>query len=160
MTAAGSRGRSSGRSAGTHVRPWTAPPPGRASFHCSPSRLLGLGLARLPRNSHIPTAGCLSADGASHLPRESDTWKRRIPNCDPGRRGARGTTSPRKPRVGHAPCLFVLPVLPGPQAAPRQRRAPRGGRCFSLLFDVNGWFIRVIFLFFVCLCLNYFRNTH
>lgn len=47
-------------------------------------------------------AGCAACQAflASHV--ESDTWKRRTRDTDPRQRLGPGTTSPRKPREGHA----------------------------------------------------------
>lgn len=121
----------------------------RATLDCTPARsrvlplqpLQGFGSrpssspAALPHpHRRMPLCGRRQQPDASHLPREFDTWKRRIPTCDRGPSGARGTTSPRKPRVGHAHCLFLLPALvPGPRPVPRQRRAPGGGTLFSIV---------------------------
>lgn len=84
------------------------PPPPRQAFG---SRRSGAGPAALP-HPHCQTSLCgrRQRRGASHLPSESHTWKRRIPDCDP--RPCRGprTTSPRKLRMGHAHFRVPLPV--------------------------------------------------
>lgn len=123
MPAARCCGCSDDRCVRTHVRPWTASLPGRAPSQRGPARLLGFGgRAPGPPTSPPPTPLCgrRQQPGASHLPSESDTWKRRIPDCDPRprprpRRGLR-TTSPGKLRTDHSHFLFPPPVrVPGYQ---------------------------------------------
>lgn len=103
--------RSAGRGARTHVRPLIAPPPGRAPSHGHPPGFRAPAAQSLTRrHSHDSNArrlstgcaGCAACQAflASHV--ESDTWKRRTRDTDPRQRLGPGTTSPRKPREGHA----------------------------------------------------------